>query len=586
MFSIYKKLGWYFRQEKKRYIAFFLLAVTLSFLETLPPKLLGEALDAIAQGLMSEAKLFGMVAFMSGLALTLYIGFNIRGRLMFYGSFKLQYLLRKQLMGYLAKMDAHYYADHETGDLMAVATADINAICMAASRILHQLIASVFMMGFVLIQMIMTVDLKLTLVTVLPLPIAIVIVFFMSKNVRKLFVEARNAFGDFNNTTLESVAGVQVVRAFVQEENDIAKLKNSANISKAKELKAVKLDAAFGPLFRSVFSISMILAISVGVYMVYNHMISAGELVTFNIYLGMLRMPLWSAGTVLNALQRSQAAYDRFEETTCVQLKLEHGNHLQNVEDIQSIEFKDYSFTYPYSEFASLQKIDLEIKKGQVIGIVGKTGSGKSTLLTQLLRYYAKGQGTFKVNGISVDCLDYISLRRHFGYVPQEHVLFSKTVSQNIKLGHIGKVSEEELNEAIRLADFEKDLKFIKDGLDTLCGEDGTMLSGGQKQRLSIARAFLANPEVLILDDSLSAVDGKTESTIIENLKKTRQGKTTLIVAHRLSAVRHADMIVVMDGGRIVDRGTHDELLSRQGWYYEQYQNQILTKEEVNHEVH
>lgn len=184
-----------------------------------------------------------------------------------------------------------------------------------------------------------------------------------SKNVRKLFVEARNAFGDFNNTTLESVAGVQVVRAFVQEENDIAKLKNSANISKAKELKAVKLDAAFGPLFRSVFSISMILAISVGVYMVYNHMISAGELVTFNIYLGMLRMPLWSAGTVLNALQRSQAAYDRFEETTCVQLKLEHGNHLQNVEDIQSIEFKDYSFTYPYSEFASLQKIDLEIKK-------------------------------------------------------------------------------------------------------------------------------------------------------------------------------------------------------------------------------
>lgn len=586
MFSIYKKLGWYFKQEKKRYITFFILAILLSFLETLPPKLLGQALDDIAQGLMSEQKMFSTIAIMSLLAIGLYIGFNIRGRLMFYGSFKLQYLLRKQLMEYWASRDAHYYADHETGDLMAVATADVNAICMAASRILNQLIASVFMMSFVLTQMILSVDLKLTLITVLPLPIAIVIVFFMSKNVRKLFVDARNAFGDFNNTTLESVAGVQVVRAFVQEENDIEKLKKSANISKNKELKAVKLDAAFGPLFRSVFSVSMILAISVGVYMVYNHVISAGELVTFNIYLGMLRMPLWSAGTVLNALQRSQAAYDRFEETTCVPLKLEHGKHLKPVSKIDKISFENYSFTYPYSEFSSLKDINLEIYKGQTIGIVGKTGSGKSTLLLQLLRYYAKGQGKLKINDENVERLDYLSLRSHFGYVPQEHVLFSKTVRQNIELGHIGPVSEEKLMEAIRLADFEKDLKYLKDGLNTLCGEDGTMLSGGQKQRLSIARAFLADPEVLILDDSLSAVDGKTESTIVDNLKRTRKDKTTLIVAHRLSAVRHADLIVVMDKGRIVDSGNHEELISHHGWYYEQYQNQILKKEEAQHETY
>lgn len=586
MFSIYKKLGWYFKQEKKRYICFFLLAVTLSFLETLPPKLLGQSLDKIAQGLMNENELIKTVGLMTFLAILLYAGFNIRGRLMFFGSFKLQYLLRKQLMTYWSSMDAHYYADHETGDLMAVATADINAICMAASRILHQLIASVFMMGFVLTQMITTVNLKLTLITVLPLPIAIIIVFFMSRNVRKLFVDARNAFGDFNNTTLESVAGVQVIRAFVQEQNDIKKLRQSANISKEKELKAVRLDAAFGPLFRSVFSISMILAISVGVYMVYNHMISAGELVTFNIYLGMLRMPLWSAGTVLNALQRSQASYDRFEETIRVDLKVEHGNHQKQIDDIKNIHFKDYSFTYPYSEFASLKNVDLDIQKGQTVGIVGKTGSGKSTLLLQLLRYYAKGSGEFDVNGMPVETLDYINLRNFFGYVPQEHVLFSKTVRQNIELGHIGPVSEEKLMDAVRLADFEKDLHYLKDGLNTLCGEDGTMLSGGQKQRLSIARAFLSNPEVLILDDSLSAVDGKTEATIVENLKKTRQGKTTLIVAHRLSAVRHADLIVVMDEGKIVDRGSHDELLSHRGWYYEQYQNQILTKEEVNDETH
>lgn len=586
MFSIYKKLGWYFKQEKKRYLAFFILAISLSFLETLPPKFLGQALDDIAQGLMNETRLFQTIGIMALIAVAIYIGFNLRSRLMLYGSYKLQYLLRKQLMGYWSEMDAHYYADHETGDLMAVATADVNAICMAASRILSQLIASVFMMGFVLAQMITTVNFKLTLLTVLPLPFAIIIVFFMSRTVRRLFVASRKAFGDFNNTTLESVAGVQVVRAFVQEENDIQKLQKSANISKEKELKAVKLDSAFGPLFRSVFSISMILAISVGVYMVYHRIITAGELVTFNIYLGMLRMPLWSAGTVLNSLQRAQASYDRFEETTCVQLKLEHGQHLRKVSGIDRISFKDYSFTYPYLEFASLQNINLDIKKGQTIGIVGKTGSGKSTLLVQLLRYYAKGKGSLKMNDIPVEQLDYIALRSYFGYVPQEHVLFSKTVRENIELGHVGPVSEAQLMEAVRLADFEKDLKYLKDGLDTLCGEDGTMLSGGQKQRLSIARAFLSDPEVMILDDSLSAVDGKTESTIIENLKATRQGKTTLIVAHRLSAVRHADLIIVMENGQIVDQGTHEELISHQGWYYEQYQNQILKGEEAEHEAY
>ena len=203
-----------------------------------------------------------------------------------------------------------------------------------------------------------------------------------------------------------------------------------------------------------------------------------------------------------------------------------------------------------------------------------------------MLRFYKTGEGKFKINGYDVKDLDYMNLRSFFGYVPQEHVLFSKTVKENIELGAIGDVSESELMEAIRLADFEKDLKYLRDGLDTLCGEDGTMLSGGQKQRLSIARAFLSKPEVLLLDDSLSAVDGSTEATIVENLKQSRKGKTTLIVAHRLSAVRHADLIVVMEDGFIVDQGTHDELLSHGGWYYEQYQNQILNQEEGHYETH
>lgn len=586
MFSIYRKLGWFFKQEKKRYITFFFLAVVLAYVETLPPKLLGEALDVIAQGTMTQKKLVETVIAMFAIAIFIYFATRMRASRMMYGNFRLQYLLRNQLMSYWASRDAHYYADHETGDLMAVATADVNNICMAASRVLLQLIASTFIMGFVLWQMITSVNLTLTLMVVLPLPIAIAIIFFMSKTVRQLFIEARDAFGKFNNTTLESVAGVSVIRAFVQEQNDIEKLRKSANYTKSKELKAIKIDAAFGPLFRGVYSISTIIAMAVGVYMVFQNQITAGDLVTFNIYITMLRMPLWSAGMVLNTLQRANAAYDRFERTTNVELQLEHGDHLKQVEDIQTIHFEDYSFKYPYSEFDSLKNINLTIQKGQTIGIVGKTGCGKSTLLLQLLRYYAKGKGKLEINGQGVETLDYMNLRSFFGYVPQEHVLFSKTVKDNIELGAIGEVSEEKLMEAIRLADFEKDLKYLRDGLNTLCGEDGTMLSGGQKQRLSIARAFLSDPEVLLLDDSLSAVDGSTEATIVENLKRSRQNKTTIIVAHRLSAVRHADLIVVMDNGKIVDTGNHEELLSHQGWYYEQYQNQILNQEEGQHEAY
>ena len=530
---------------------------------------------------MSQAMLFKTVGAMLAIAIFIYFGTRMRASRMMYGNFRLQYLLRNQLMSYWASQDAHYYADHETGDLMAVATADVNNICMAASRVLLQLFSSTFTMSFVLYQMVTSVNLKLTLMVAIPLPIAIFVIFYMSRTVRQLFVESRDAFGQFNNATLESVAGVSVVRAFVQEQNDIAKLQKAANFAKSKELKAIKIDAAFGPLFRSVYSVSTIIAMAMGVYMVFQNEITAGDLVTFNIYITMLRMPLWSAGMVLNTLQRANAAYDRFERTTQVDLKLEHGPNMTCVDDIETISFEDYSFKYPYSEFDSLKHINLTIKKGQTVGIVGKTGSGKSTLLLQLLRFYAKGDGKLEVNGLGVEHIDYNNLRSFFGYVPQEHVLFSKTVKENIELGAIGEVSHEKLMEAIVLADFEKDLKYLRDGLDTMCGEDGTMLSGGQKQRLSIARAFLSNPEVLLLDDSLSAVDGSTEATIVENLKRSRQGKTTFIVAHRLSAVRHADVIVVMENGKIVDQGNHDELISHRGWYYEQYQNQILTQEEV-----
>lgn len=576
MFSIYKKLGWFFKQEKYRYIFLVFLCIISTFLMTLPPKYLGLALDGIGTGQITSELFYGLVVKMAIVSVLLYFGFNLRQRLSQNGSFKLQYILRNQLMKYLEAKDAHYYNDHETGDLMAVATQDVNNICMASSQILLQLVSSVFTLCFVIGQMIFSVHLKLTLLTIIPLPIGIWMVYFMSKKIRNLFILSRDAFGEFNNSTLESVAGVQVNRAFVQEKNDIIKLRDVADNARDREKEAVKLDSAFGPLFRIVYSIAVTISLGFGLYLVFNRVITAGELVTFNLYLSMLRMPMWGIGMVLNRLQRAQASYDRFETTTMVNNLVEQPTNPLPINTIESIEFVDYSFTYPKSEFESLKDISFKIKKGQTVGIIGKTGSGKSTLIQQLLRYYKVGSGGFLINNEPVTMYDPIEVRKHYAYVPQEHVLFSKTVKENIELGFDGVVSEEMLDRAIELADFKKDLKYLRDGLNTLCGEDGTMLSGGQKQRLSIARAFIANPEILILDDSLSAVDGNTEANIISSLKQSRASKTNIIIAHRLSAIRHADFVIVLDDGKIIEHGTHEELLKLKGWYYEQFTNQSL----------
>lgn len=576
MFNIYKKLGWYFKQEKYRYIGLMIFGIASAYAMTLPAKLLGGALDLISSGQVDAESLKKVVFQMALVAISIYLCMNIKNRLMQEGSFKLQYILRNHLMTYLSKMDAHYYNDHETGDLMAVATQDVNFICMAAGNNLNQIINAVFVLGFVLCQMIFNVSWKLTFMAIVPLPLASFVVYKVARKLRDLFLACRESFGNFNNTTLESVAGVQVVRAFVQEKNDIEKLKKAADDVKEKEIIGLRLDSAFGPLFRSVFSISLMIGITYGVYLVFNREISAGNLVTFNLYLNMLRAPIFGLGMIMNRLQRANASIDRFESVTSINLVVESPKKPNKLKEIDTIEFKDYSFSYPDSKFDSLENISFKISKGETIGIIGKTGSGKSTLIDQLLRFYHLGTGEFLINGKSADTYDFVEVRRHFGYVPQEHTLFSKTVRQNIELGHIGEVSEEELMKAIKLADFEKDLKFLNKGLDTMCGEDGTMLSGGQKQRLSIARAFISNPEILILDDSLSAVDGTTESNIIQNLKATRQNKTTIIIAHRLSAIKHADQIIVFDNGRIVEMGNHDTLLAKKGWYYEQFTNQSL----------
>ncbi|HEL2739401.1 TPA: ABC transporter ATP-binding protein, partial [Streptococcus suis] len=294
--------------------------------------------------------------------------------------------------------------------------------------------------------------------------------------------------------------------------------------------------------------------------------------IALQLYVSSLLEPFWTLADFILVYQTGKTSFEKLQEL------IETGDDLEvdgtvAIAELTSISFKDYSFSYPQAERASISDINWTLTAGQTVGIVGKTGSGKTTLVRQLLRQYPVGQGEFAINGQPVLEIERSSIERKIGYVPQEHILFSKSVGENIALGKLDS-SPEEIQQAIATAAFTKDLERMSDGLDTMIGERGVSISGGQKQRISIARAFLREPDLLILDDSLSAVDARTERRIIQNIQKERAGKTNVIVTHRLSAVNHADWVLVLDEGRIVEEGRPADLLAQEGWYYEQYQRQ------------
>jgi ATP-binding cassette subfamily B protein len=389
-------------------------------------------------------------------------------------------------------------------------------------------------------------------------------------------MRAQDAFGELNDQVLESVSGVRVIRAFVHEKASEARFRAKTQEVLDRNIAVARIDALFEPTVKVLVGLSYLIGIIYGGYLVFHGEITLGELVSFNVFLGMLIWPMFAIGELINVMQRGNASLDRVNETLGYRPDVAEPENPVQVACPESIEFRNVTFRYPSSAVDNLVKVSFRLERGQTLGVVGRTGSGKTTLLRQLLREYPCGQGEILISGVPIERLPLDRLLGWIGYVSQEPILFSRTIRENILFGLDREADEAELQRALERAALAKDVAFLPDGLETMVGEKGVALSGGQKQRVSIARALIADPEILILDDALSAVDGKTEAEIIEGIRQERAGKTTLIATHRLSAVQHADLILVLDEGHVVERGTHEELLALGGWYRDQYERQQL----------
>jgi ATP-binding cassette subfamily B multidrug efflux pump len=490
----------------------------------------------------------------------------------------IEYDLRKDFYADLVDQPLSFFQEHRTGDLMARATNDLAAVRQLVGPMIMYSLQTVFVV-LVLVPLLFKINWKLTLLLFVTMPLVSLTVKVFGQQVHLRFEKIQDFFAQITARAQENFTGVRVVRAYAQEGAEIAAF-NRLNWEYAqKNLSLVRIDAMMRPLMTFLIGIGFVLIIWAGVPLAVRREITVGQFTEFNMYLLQLIWPLIAIGYVVNLYQRGSASWKRMQTIMTIKPAIADGPATREQPQIAGrIEFRNLTFRYHPTSEPVLQDIDLIIEAGQTIAFVGRTGSGKSTLVNLIPRVLEAEPHSVFVDGVPVADYPLAQLRAAIGYVPQETFLFSNGLDQNIAFG-VEAAEREAIERAAEIAGLDDDVRDFPDGFDTLVGERGITLSGGQKQRTAIARAVLREPRILILDDALSSVDTFTEEKILARLRGVMRERTSIIVSHRISTVRHADMICVLDDGRIIERGTHEALLADAGEYKDLYERQLLEEE-------
>ncbi|MEK4628369.1 MAG: ABC transporter transmembrane domain-containing protein [Solibacillus sp.] len=573
--KVFFKLGWFFKERKWQYAIGLLMLTLVAILQLIPPKIIGYTIDEIGAGTLTKASLFKFIVVIVFVALGMYVLRYYWRQMIFGSSNYLARTLRQKLHRHFSKMSPSFYQKHRVGDLMAHATNDISAVQQTAGGGVLTLFDSITTGGFVILAMAITIDWRLTLIALIPMPLMALSTTYYGKLLHERFRHAQAAFSDLNDKTQESITGIKVLKTFGQKQQDVDDFTRLSDEVVEKNLKVAKIDSLFDPTISFVVGLSFLLSLGFGTKFILEDAMTVGDLIAFTTYLNILVWPMLAIGMLFNIVERGSVSYDRIERLLNEPIEIDDKKDAISVMPSGDIEFHIDSFTFPGDEKPSLHNVHFELKRGETLGIVGKTGAGKTSILKLILREFEGYDGDIRFGQHSITDYEKLKLREAIGYVPQDHFLFSASIFSNIAFANAD-ATIHEVREAAKLAYIDEDIMGFSDDYKTVVGERGVSLSGGQKQRISIARALLMKPELLILDDSLSAVDARTEEAILQALKEERKNATTIITSHRLSAIQQAHTIIVVDNGTIIEKGTHEQLMALKGSYYEMYELQQL----------